>query len=167
MLRPRLRNQTLDTAAEMRKMARLIEQDLRQCERLQKRMDLALGDTLFLPNEDPVSTRNLQRFRKYLRMLTLLTQLKFKLIHEFMRVHGVNPDNPSEMWRTAAPVGALSPQTSYVQPDISKQSIQVVSEEVIRLATHLTKHAHTTPVKVESYETASHREKCHARRRAD
>ena len=157
----------LDTAAEMRKMARLIEQDLRRCESLQRRVDVALGDTLFLPNEDPVSPRNLQRFRKYFRMLTLLTRLKFKLIHEFMRVHGVNPSNPIEMWKTAALGGVLAPQTSCVQPAISRQSIQVVSEEAVRLATYLTKHAHTAPVEVELHETASHREKCHARRKAD
>lgn len=155
---------TLDTAAAKRKMTHLIKQELWRCEGLQRRMDAALGDTLFLSNEDPLSPRNLQRFKKYFRMLTLLNQLKLKLIHEFMRVHVVNPSNQNHMWKTTAPVGEFFAQISDIQPTTSKQSIQAVSEEVQRLAAYLTRHAHATRFNVESYETATDREKRRARR---
>jgi hypothetical protein len=166
--------QTLQVMGEM---AGRIKRDLLRCERLQRRVDAAFGDKLFLPDQSAVSPRNLQRFKNYFEMMKSLTMLKIKLIHEFMRVHGVNPSNPREMWAIAegargigaatAPAMAPSPEFASDHSSIRRQPIEGYSEEVTRLAEHLTRHAHSMkqPFKMESYETTTNREKRHGGRR--
>jgi hypothetical protein len=168
--------QSLDSAAVMGEMAGRIKRDLRRCERLRRRVDAAFGDKLFLPDQS-VSPRNLQRFKNYFEMMKSLTMLKIKLIHEFMRVHGVNPRNPHEMWAIkevargigAAPGPAAAPSPAFASnhSTIRRQPIEAHSEEVARLAEHLTRHAHSMkqPFKMESYETTTNREKRHGGRR--
>ncbi len=163
--------QSLDSAAAIARMAGPIERDLLRCERLQRRVDAAFGDNLFLPDQSPLSPRNRKRFTKYFEMMKSLTMLKIKLIHEFMRVHGVNPSNPHEMWAkgevacgigaAAGPAMAPSPEFASDHSRIRQQPIEA-SEEVVRLAQHLTRHAHSMkqPFKMESYETTN-REKRH------
>lgn len=158
-------------------MAGPLERGLLRCERLQKRVDAAFGDKLFLPDQSPVSPRNRQRFTKYFEMMKSLTMLKIKLIHEFMRVHGVNPNNPHEMWAigdvargigaAAGPAVAPSPEFASDHSSIRRQPIEAYSEEVVRLAEHLTRHAHSMkqPFEMESYETTTNREKRHGGKR--
>jgi hypothetical protein len=165
--------QRLDSAAAIARMAGPIERDLLRCERLQRRVDAAFGHKLFLPDQSPVSPRNRQRFTKYFEMMKSLMMLKIKLTHEFMRVHGVNPSNPQEMWAigevargigvAAGPAVAPSREFASDHSSIRRQPIQTTSEEAIRLATYLTRHAHSMkqPFKMNSYKTATNPEKGH------
>ena len=126
--------QSLDSSAAIARMAGPLERGLLRCERLQKRVDAAFGDKLFLPDQSPVSPRNRQRFTKYFEMMKSLTMLKIKLIHEFMRVHGVNPNNPHEMWAigevargigaAAGPAVAPSPEFASDHSSIRRQPIE-------------------------------------------
>ena len=152
----RLRRGRAGSAAAIGRMAGRIGQDLLRCERLQRRVDTAFGDKPFLPDQSPVSPRHRQRFRKYFQMMKSLTMLKFKLIHEFMRVHGVNQSNPHEMWAigevaggigaAAGPAVAPSPVFASDHSSIRRQPIEAYSERVVRLAEHLTRHAHSPAV---------------------
>ena len=169
--------QSLDSAAAIARMAGPIERYLLGCERLQRRVDAAFGDKLFLPDQSPVSPRNRMRFTKYFEMMKSLTMLKIELIHEFMRVHGVNPSNPREMWAkgevacgiraAAGPAVTPSPEFASDQSSIRRQPIEAF-EEVARLAEYLTRHAHSMkqPFKMESYKTTN-REKRHGRTRTN
>jgi hypothetical protein len=163
--------QSLDSAAATARTAGPIERDLLRYERLQRRVDAAPGDKLFLPDRSPVSPRNRQRFTKYFEMMKSLTMLKIKLIHEFMRVHGVDPSYPQEMWAigevvrgigaAAGPAVAPSPEFASDHSSIRRQPIQTYSEEVLRLAEYLKRNALSMkqPFKMESYKTTTDREK--------
>jgi len=152
-----------DTAEAIRKLDRHLRRDLRRCETLQAAVDVAFGEGIFLARESPTSPRNLSRFKIYFNILKQLTMLKIRLIHEFMRVHGINPDNPHEMWarnevivgsgRVPLPAASPCPPNSYAHRTTGGQSVQVVSDQVARLAERLTghTHAHKGPCKMERY----------------
>lgn len=147
-----LRRGRAGSAAAIGRMTDRIERDLLRCERLRRRVDATFGDKLFLPDQSPMSPGNLRRFKNYFRMMKSLTMLKFKLIRGFMRVHGVNPSNPHEMWAigevaggigaAAGPAVAPSPVFASDHSSIRQQPIEAYSERVVQLAEPLTRHAY-------------------------
>jgi len=82
--------------------APLLRKKIQEYERLQQRIDAAFGGQPFLPNEPPTSWRNRKRCRTYFEMMNALTEIKIALIQELMRVHGVDPNNPHQMWEPPA-----------------------------------------------------------------
>jgi hypothetical protein len=160
--------QSVDSAAAIRAMAPQLVRDLLRCEALQKQVDVAFCGNVFLPHQSAISLTNLKRFKLCFQMMKSLTMLKIKLIHELMRVHGVNPDNPHEMWETGIPggIGAVPTIAKTASSAIaSRKPTQTYSQEAVGLAEHLTKHAHSVkePFKVESYKTTIDREEVHGR----
>ncbi len=155
--------QSVDSAAAIRAMAPQLVRDLLRCEALQKQVDVAFCGNVFLPHQSAISPRNLKRFKLCFQMMKSLTMLKIKLIHELMRVHGVNPDNPHEMWETGISGGIAAIAETASPPTASRKPTQTYSQGAVRLAQHLTKHAHSVkePFKMEPYKTTIDREKHH------
>jgi hypothetical protein len=141
----------LAATESIQRMGRIIKRDLRRCERLQKKINAALGKQLFLPGQSATSRKNLRRFKIFFEILKSLMMLKIELIKQLMRIHGVNPSNPSEMWRIAeiAAAGMLTPAVPAMTRSPGMPSERAVSsqppysEEAVRLATYLTKRAHS------------------------
>jgi len=152
----------LGAAESIRAMAPLLERELIRCEKLQKQVDAAFGN-LFLSGESPVSPKNQQRFKKYFEMTKSVAMLKFKLIHEFMRVHGVDPARPHQMYEISEATSGIGtpaitrPQVPSDQasaprfdpgPDFSAEETRVGQ----LLMEHLLNHERVKkPFKVDSY----------------
>jgi hypothetical protein len=96
--------------------------------RLQEQVDAAFGGQPFLPDASPISSKNIQRYNAYFRMLRVPTRLMTDLIDELLRIRAVEPDTPYPL----AP-GAIGPEVRQ----------RVFTEDALLLAEHLTQHAHT------------------------
>jgi hypothetical protein len=138
----------LRAAKAIRRTGKLIKRDLRECERLHRAVCAAFSPQLFLPGQSATSPTNLQRFKTYLKMIKCLFQLKIRLIHELMRVHGIDPQHPEEMWAlpesialaAVLPAGLQHPQVLADRRSKCGQLIQPPSKQVARIAVGLTKH---------------------------
>jgi hypothetical protein len=144
--------QALEAAQAVRAMAPLLEQELMRYVKLQEKIEAAFGGKLFLPDQPPTSVENMRRFRAYVGMRKSVTMIIVKLIHELMRVHGVDPNHPHDMWElptfaggigaAGAPVGVPPQQTSDGQPIPSGPPPGQYPAEVLRLAQQLQADAH-------------------------
>lgn len=67
--------------------------------RLQDIIEEAFGSKLFLPDEPPTSVENMRSFRAYVGMREWVTTIIVKVTHELMRVYGVDPNHPHDMWK--------------------------------------------------------------------
>jgi len=154
---------TLGPSKALQELVPFLVMDLARCQTLQAKLDKAFGGQLFLPNEPPTSRKNRQRVDLYFRMHWAIIDLKIRLSDECMRLHGVDPNKPQQMWETAvmlaaigttaAPVRVPSQQAPGGQPITPGGPPETYSPEVVTLATYLTKHAHEKmgPPGVEPY----------------
>lgn len=141
-------NQALEAAQAVRAMAPLLEQELMRYVRVQEKIEAAFGGKLFLPDEPPTSVENMRRFRAWVGMRKSVTTIIVKLTHELMRVHGVDPNHPHEMWELptfavgiGASAGVPLQQRSERQSTLREPPEQY-SPEVVLLARQLYAHAH-------------------------
>ena len=138
------RDETLDP--DIRRLARTIEQDCRvsesvratapllikelaRCARLQEQLDVAFGGLPLDVHDSPTSPKNVRRFYTYLAMAKALTKFKIRLIHEWMRIHGVDPANPLQMLEVPGGIPVI--------PSKDQSDELVVSPEDLLLAEKL------------------------------
>lgn len=126
-----------------------------------EKIDEAFDGELFV-NDDPGSTRSKTRFDLYKKMHDQIESRIIGITHEWMRIHGVNPNDPHEMWdmgTIASAIGqssAAAALTGYAAGNqltmdqnngnsvmqLNGQGI-VISPDALLLAQHLTKHSNT------------------------
>lgn len=93
--------ENLNSTEAIKATAPFLVQEMMRYSRLQSKVEEAFSGEPFL-QDAPTSPANRLRFKTYLRMLQVVTGLKIRLIQEWMRVHGVNPNEPNQMWNMAA-----------------------------------------------------------------
>ena len=144
-----------DSMDAIKACAPFLIQEMLQYTKLQEKVHQVFGGEPFL-DEAPTSKPNVHRFRTYMHMLGKITGLKVRLVQEWMRVNGIDPRNPHEMWDMATlaqlsgSIGAAGALTGFTagmslqpgqQPAFGSQPQNVVSPTAYLLAEHLTEHA--------------------------
>jgi hypothetical protein len=129
----------------------VLVEELVQYDYLQKQVHEAFAGKAF--GSGPAThKKNKERFEAYKLMLWSLSELKIKLVGEIMRVHGVDPKLPQqmrEMAQIAGGVGAAAALTGLAAGQINGvrstdgTTIAAYTYDSIKLAEHLTRHAHT------------------------
>jgi hypothetical protein len=100
--------------------APFVIQDIVRFTRLQSKVEEVFNGQPFNDSQPILSGHNRMRFKTYLKMLSSVTAYKYKMIHEWMRIHGINPSNPHEMQdivllaQLSGQVGASAALTGYV-----------------------------------------------------
>lgn len=150
-------------AESIKSMTPLLIEELVQYSALQKQVHEAYANRLFLHGKAD-DKKNHARFNSYTAMLRALSELKIKIIHEIMRVHGVDPNLPQQMRdmaQIAGGIGAAAALTGLAASQSGMLGVTGVKSsdgsmitpftfDAIKMAEHLTRHAHTfkKPLKV-------------------
>ena len=92
--------ENLESNQAIKASAPFLIQEMMRYARLQSKIEQAFGGEPFL-DEAPTTPANRKRFEVFIMMLSSVTKVKVKLIHEWMRIHGVNPREPNQMWNMA------------------------------------------------------------------
>ncbi len=149
---------TVDSTEAIKACAPFLIQEMLQYEKLREKINNVFGNEPFFRDEAPTSNSNKKRFRTYMSMLTKVTGMKVRLIQEWMRINGIDPRNPHEMWDMATlaqlsgSIGAAGALTGFtaasningIQPGNPfnlPQPSNVVSPTTYLLAEHLAEHA--------------------------
>ncbi len=64
--------------------------------KVEEQIDALFGGQAVDVSKGPHDQRNNTRFYQYLEMQKSVTRIKLRLLHEWMRVHGVDPEHPTE-----------------------------------------------------------------------
>lgn len=154
--------ENLAAADSIKALAPFLADELVQYSNLQNQVHEAFASRAFLNGKDANDKKNIARFDCYRVMLAGLTEIKFKVIREIMRIHGVDPDTPQqmrEMVAMAGGIGAAAALTGIAASQGAQLSlppgfggnvntpngpvIAPYTYDALKLAEHLTKHAHT------------------------
>lgn len=145
----------LEKGETIRATAPFLIQELCRVNRLISKLDELFGGNPFL-DENPTSKGNKIRFETYAKMYNTLFTMKTNAVHELMRVHGVNPEEPNQMWNMGViaeamgRVGAAGALTGAAAaggtlPGLRPDQI-VMSRSALLMANHLQTHANVFKV---------------------
>lgn len=144
-----------DSMEAIKACAPFLVQEMLQYTRLTEKINSVFGNEPFL-DEAPTSRNNKIRFRTYMNMLGKVTGMKMRLIQEWMRVNGIDPRNPHEMWdmttlaQLSGSLGAAGAITGFTagmnvpqlgSPMSPFNTQPQYTKDTILLAGHLTEHA--------------------------
>lgn len=143
----------LNSSETVKASAPFLIQELMRINRLMGKLDELFGGNPFLMDENPSSKGNLIRFGTYTKMFNELFKAKKLIIHEVMRVMGINPHDPGQMHNMAqlaavsGQIGASAALTgamagSYQLPGNTGPGI-VISRDALLIGDFLTKHGAT------------------------
>jgi hypothetical protein len=159
--------ENVQSSQAIRATSPFIVKSLMRWERLADKVDKLFEGEPFVDEHHPGSKSNIQRFKLYMDMHHQVDELKTGVIHEWMRIHGVDPKNPHEMADMAtmaqmvgqsAAAGALTGYTAAgaMQPMLNEQGKPngsnvltvggqgiVIPPDALLLAQHLVKHSQT------------------------
>lgn len=93
-----------------RAAAPLLLVQMEHCEWLHQQLDRAFGGMALDPNDSPLSAKNRRRFRTYFAMQKPIMRLLFRLLDEWMRIHGVDPVHPQQPWEPPVIGGGTGPR---------------------------------------------------------
>jgi hypothetical protein len=141
-------------AESIKSMTPLLVEELVQYSSLQKQVHEAYANRAFLSGKSADDKKNHARFNSYRAMLWALSELKINIIHEIMRVHGVDPNLPQQMREMAQIAGGIGAAAALTGMAASQSGVLGVRSadgsmiapftyDSIKLAEHLTRHAHT------------------------
>jgi hypothetical protein len=77
-----------------------LRKDLAWCQRMHDEIDRAFEGKPFFFDLSPLAPENGQRFRAYWDMRSSVTKMVIRLSHESMRIHGIDPNHPDQVWLT-------------------------------------------------------------------
>ena len=137
-------------ADSIKSLTPVLVEELVQYSNLQKQVHEAFAGRAFISGK----TQDHKRFNAYKTMLWALTELKVKILHEIIRCHGVDPHQPQQMRdmaQIAGGIGAAAALTGIAAgqriPGLgvttSSGQIAPYTYDSLKLAEHLTRHAHT------------------------
>ena len=138
-------------AESIKSLTPVLVEELVQYDYLQKQVHEAFAGRAFGRGEAN-HKKNKERFESYKLMLWSLSELKIKIVGEIMRVHGVDPKLPQQMRdmaQIAGSVGAAAALTGLAAGQIAGvrstdgTMIAPYTYDSIKLAEHLSRHAHT------------------------
>lgn len=147
----------MQAAESIRSLTPVLVEELVQYSALQKQVHQAFAGQAFMKGRSADDKKNVGRAKTYQTMLWALTELKLKIVHEIMRVHGVDPNVPQQMRdmaQIAGGIGAAAALTGIAAsqsgrlggigvPSADGSVIAPYTYDAIKLAEHLTRHAHT------------------------
>jgi hypothetical protein len=159
-IRPLIRviQNNIAAAESIKSLTPVLVEELVQYTTLQKQVHEAFAGRSFLTSKAADDKKNISRHKSYTTMLWALTELKLKIIHEIMRVHGVDPNVPQQMRdmaQIAGGIGAAAALTGIAASQSGRLGgiggvasadgtvIAPYTYDAIKLAEHLTRHAHT------------------------
>lgn len=140
----------IESSQAIKATAPFLIQSLMRWNRMQAKIDEAYGGEMFL-DEAPNTPRNKARFDAYTKMTAAVEKMKIKLMQEWMRIHGVNPSDPQQMFNMAvmaqsfaqagaagALTGVAAAQGYMLQNPNGAPTL--LSRDALLLADHLTAH---------------------------
>jgi len=128
-------------------------QDLMRINKRIGQLDDLFGGNPFVVAESPNSKGNITRFKTYITMYKMLWKQKIAIVHEIMRIMGINPQRPNEMWGmtqlagVAGQIGASAALTGaaasggMVLPGSPGGPQLQISSDAMYLAAHLSQHS--------------------------
>jgi hypothetical protein len=143
----------MQAAESIKSLTPILVSELVQYDALQKQVHEAYAGKGFGSGKAD-DKRNVSRFNQYKSMLWALSELKITIIGEIMRVHGVDPKTPQQMRDMAAMAGGIGAAAAITGLAAQQAGILGVRStdgsvvapytyDAIKLAEHLTRHAHT------------------------
>jgi hypothetical protein len=156
-IRPLIRviQNNIAAAESIRSLTPVLVEELVQYNALQKQVHEAFAGQSFTRSRAADDKKNVSRHKTYTSMLWALTELKLKILHEIMRVHGVDPNLPHQMrdmaqiaggiGAAAALTGIAASQSGRLGGVLSSDGTTIApyTYDAIKLAEHLTRHSHT------------------------
>lgn len=144
----------LVAAESVKSMTPLLVEDLSSISYLQSKVHEAFAGQPFLKGKSADDKRNVARFNTYKALLLALTQAKILCIDQIMKLHGVDPLHPEQMREMAQIAGGIGAAAALTGMAASQAGISGVRSadgstiapytyDAIKLAEHLTRHAHT------------------------
>lgn len=157
--------ENVDSMQAIRATAPFIVSELMRWIRLHEKVDEVFDGKPLLMDEEPDSKNNIKRYNLYTRMHEDVQKKVSHTIKDWMRIHGVNPNNPHEMadmatlaqmagqsaamgavGGLAAGLGFNSIPNGNGEPSGSNllqvgESRVVITPDALLLANHLTKHS--------------------------
>lgn len=157
--------ENVDSAQAIRSTAPFIVNEMMRWIRLHEKIDDLFDGKPFYDNEPPDSKGNIKRYSMYTRMHEEVEKKLSYSLRNWMRIHGVNPNNPHEMADmatlaqlagTSAALGAVGGLTAGMGfNQIPNQNGQpsgnnlltvgdnrvLISPDTLMLAQHLTRHS--------------------------
>src|SRR5579863_692079 len=121
----------------VRSAAPYLVQEMARYTRLAEQVDAAFGGQALDPSKGPMDEQNNARFYTYLEMQKAVTRIKLRLIHEWMLIHGVNPEDPVQFMQVNQMVAQVNPGQLAGMAD----SATFRDLEAIKLAKMLQGHA--------------------------
>lgn len=121
----------------VRSAAPYLVQEMARYTRLGEQVDAAFGGQALDPSKGPMDERNRARFYAFLEMQKAITGIKLRLIHEWMLVHGVNPEDPVQFMQVNQMIAQAHPGQLAGMAD----SVSIRDLEAIKLAQMLIGHA--------------------------
>jgi hypothetical protein len=148
----------INAAESIRSLTPVLVEELVQYNQLQRQVHEAFAGQAFVRGKASDDKKNMSRFNAYKAMLWALSELKIRIVHEIMRCHGVDPNLPQQMRDmaqiaggigaaaaltgiAASQSGRLGPVSGVVSSDGTM--IAPYTYDALKLAEHLTRHAHT------------------------
>lgn len=143
--------ETVESSQAIKATAPFLVQEMMRYNRLISKIETAFGGEPFL-DDIPNSPKNKSRFDAYVDMLTKATNMKLKLVQEWMRIHGVDPLAPNEMFnpgvfaQLGGQIGAAGALTGYAAAQgFALQNPEgpptILNRNALLLADHLVQHS--------------------------
>jgi len=115
----------------------LVEMD--RVARLGEQVDAAFGGLPFDKSKSPQHPDNVARSFDYLEMLKKITDMKLRLIHEWMLVQGIDPRNPVQIVQSNQMMAQENPCQA-----VNSDEITAREKELIKIVRILQKDAKTS-----------------------
>lgn len=121
----------------VRSAAPYLVQEMARYTRLAEQIDAAFGGQALDSTKGPMDEQNKARFRTYLEMQKAITRVKLRLIHEWMLVHGVNPEDPVQFMQVNQMIAQVNPSHLAGMAD----GVTIRDLEAVKLARMLQLHS--------------------------
>jgi hypothetical protein len=141
--------ENLDSSEAIKATAPFLIQEMMRYSKIQSKIEQAFGGQPFL-DESPTSPANTKRFALFIDMVSKVSGLKIKLVHEWMRIHGVNPHEPNQMWNMAqlaqqfgqvGAAGALTGAAAGIMLSNPSGAPTLLSRDALLLADNIVSHS--------------------------
>lgn len=146
-------SEVVESSEAIKATAPFIIQQMKRFMRMQDKIDEAFAGELFLKEELPDKPKNKNRFRTYMKMQSAVVHELTKLWREWMRIHGVNPNDPQQMFNPAmlsqammnagqigaagALSGVVAGRAGILLQGSNGEAPTLISRETLKLADHI------------------------------
>lgn len=143
--------ENIESGQAIKAAAPFLIKEMVMYDKLKNQVLEAFGGKALLDNESPTSKNNVFRFKVFMEMIGKVTGLKIRMIKEWMRINGIDPENPHQMFDMATlaqmsgQIGAQGALSGIAAASVMLQNPggappTLINRDALLLAEHLTTH---------------------------